>query len=115
MHALEAFGPVCTVMGYDGLQDAALLANRGEGSLVASLYTHDPAAATELVFGVSPYHGRLVVIDRDCAKEQTGHGSPMPHMMHGGPGGPAAARSWAACGLCPTTCSARRCRARPRC
>ncbi len=86
VHELEVFGPVCTLMGYDGLEEAATLANRGEGSLVASLYTHDPAAAADLVFGVGAYHGRLVVIDRDCAKEQTGHGSPMPHMMHGGPG-----------------------------
>ncbi|GJD48756.1 Bifunctional protein PaaZ [Methylobacterium crusticola] len=86
VHALEAFGPVCTVMGYDGLEEAAHLANRGEGSLVASLYTHDPEAAAALVFGVGAYHGRLLVLDRDCAREQTGHGSPMPHMVHGGPG-----------------------------
>ena len=86
VHAVEAFGPVCTVMGYQGLDNAIALANRGEGSLVASVYTHDTGAAAELVFGISAFHGRLVVIDRDCAKEQTGHGSPMPHMVHGGPG-----------------------------
>jgi len=86
VHAVEAFGPVSTVMGYDGLDQAIALANRGEGSLVASIYTHDPRIATDLTFGISTFHGRLVVIDRDCAKEQTGHGSPMPQTLHGGPG-----------------------------
>ena len=86
VHAVEAFGPVATLMGYDQLHEAATLANRGEGSLVASLYTHDESAAADLVSGVAPFHGRLVLIDRDCAKESTGHGSPLPHMLHGGPG-----------------------------
>ncbi len=86
VHAIEAFGPVATVMGYDGLDQAIALANRGEGSLVASVYTHDPRTASDLVFGIGAFHGRLLLIDRDCAKEQTGHGSPMPHMVHGGPG-----------------------------
>lgn len=86
VHAVEAFGPVSTVMGYDGVDQAIALANRGEGSLVASIYTHDPRLAADLTFGISTFHGRLVIIDRDCAKEQTGHGSPMPQMLHGGPG-----------------------------
>lgn len=86
VHAVEAFGPVCTVMGYDGIEDAVALANRGGGSLVASVYTHDPKTASDLVLGIAGFHGRLVLINRDCAKEQTGHGSPMPQMMHGGPG-----------------------------
>jgi len=86
VHAIEAFGPVCTVMGYDGLEQAIALANRGDGSLVASVYTYDPRIAADLVFGVGPFHGRIALIDRDCAKEQTGHGSPMPHLVHGGPG-----------------------------
>jgi oxepin-CoA hydrolase/3-oxo-5,6-dehydrosuberyl-CoA semialdehyde dehydrogenase len=86
VHEIEAFGPVCTVMGYDGIDQAIALANRGDGSLVASVYTHDPRTASDLVFGISPFHGRLVLIDRDCSKEQTGHGSPMPQMVHGGPG-----------------------------
>lgn len=86
VHEIEAFGPVSTVMGYDGLDEAISLTNRGGGSLVASLYTHDKRIASDLVFGVGSFHGRLVVIDRDCGKEQTGHGSPMPQMMHGGPG-----------------------------
>jgi oxepin-CoA hydrolase / 3-oxo-5,6-dehydrosuberyl-CoA semialdehyde dehydrogenase len=86
VHSVEAFGPVCTVMGYDVLEEAVALANRGDGSLVASLYTYDAATAAELVFGVGAFHGRLLLVDRDCAKEQTGHGSPMPHLVHGGPG-----------------------------
>jgi len=86
VHEIEAFGPVCTIMGYDGLDDAIALANRGGGSLVTSLYTHDIRTAADLVFGIGTFHGRLVVIDRDCGKEQTGHGAPMPQMVHGGPG-----------------------------
>jgi oxepin-CoA hydrolase/3-oxo-5,6-dehydrosuberyl-CoA semialdehyde dehydrogenase len=86
IHTVEAFGPVCTVMGYDTVESAMALANRGGGSLVASVYTHDPKIASDIVFGIASFHGRLVLIDRDCAREQTGHGSPMPQMMHGGPG-----------------------------
>jgi oxepin-CoA hydrolase/3-oxo-5,6-dehydrosuberyl-CoA semialdehyde dehydrogenase len=86
VHSVEAFGPVSTVMGYDTLDNAIALTNRGGGSLVASVYTYDPRTAADLVFGIGTFHGRLVLIDRDCAKEQTGHGSPMPQMVHGGPG-----------------------------
>lgn len=86
VHAIEAFGPVSTVMGYRDINEAIALTNRGGGSLVASVYTHDTALARDLTFGIGSFHGRLVLIDRDCAKEQTGHGSPMPHLVHGGPG-----------------------------
>lgn len=85
-HVTEAFGPVATVMAYDSLEQAVELVAKGEGSLVASVFTHDPAAASALVFGIAPYHGRLLVIDRDCGKESTGHGSPLPNLVHGGPG-----------------------------
>jgi oxepin-CoA hydrolase / 3-oxo-5,6-dehydrosuberyl-CoA semialdehyde dehydrogenase len=74
------------VLGYDGIDDAITLANRGDGSLVASVYTHDREIASRLAFGIGSFHGRIVLIDRDCGKEQTGHGSPMPHLVHGGPG-----------------------------
>jgi oxepin-CoA hydrolase/3-oxo-5,6-dehydrosuberyl-CoA semialdehyde dehydrogenase len=67
VHSLEAFGPVSTLMPYDDLGDAIELTRRGEGSLVASIYTHDDQAAAELVEGIGPYHGRIVLIDRDCA------------------------------------------------
>jgi len=86
VHSVEAFGPVATVIAYDGLDQAVELVSRGEGSLVASIYTHDDSVADALVFGLAPFHGRLLVLDRDCAKESTGHGSPLPGLVHGGPG-----------------------------
>lgn len=86
VHDVEAFGPVSTLMPYDDLADAVALCNRGQGSLVMSLFTYDPAVASEMVLGAGAYHGRLLVVDRDCAKESTGHGSPLPGLVHGGPG-----------------------------
>lgn len=86
VHEVEAFGPVSTVMGYNDLGQAITLVNRGGGSLVASVYTHDLPTATELAFGIGSFHGRVAIFDRDCATEHTGHGSPMPQMVHGGPG-----------------------------
>lgn len=86
IHRVEAFGPVATVMPYDTLDDAVALVAKGEGSLVASIFTYDPTVAERLIFGLAPWHGRLLVIDRDCAKESTGHGSPLPALVHGGPG-----------------------------
>ncbi|KMW60288.1 Phenylacetic acid degradation protein PaaN, ring-opening aldehyde dehydrogenase [Candidatus Rhodobacter oscarellae] len=86
VHAVEAFGPVSTVMGYRDLDHAAELANRGEGSLVASVFTRDPDAARHLAIETASHHGRLYFNNRDSAKEATGHGSPLPHMVHGGPG-----------------------------
>lgn len=86
VHETEAFGPVSTVMAYDTLDDAVALANRGGGSLVMSLITHDPAVAREVAIGAGAWHGRIYVNDRDSMGESTGHGSPLPHMTHGGPG-----------------------------
>jgi oxepin-CoA hydrolase/3-oxo-5,6-dehydrosuberyl-CoA semialdehyde dehydrogenase len=86
VHSLEAFGPVSTLMPYESLDDAIELTRRGEGSLVASLYTHDAQIAADLVEGIGSFHGRIVLIDRDCARESTGHGSPLPALIHGGPG-----------------------------
>jgi oxepin-CoA hydrolase/3-oxo-5,6-dehydrosuberyl-CoA semialdehyde dehydrogenase len=86
VHGVEAFGPVSTVLGYDTIGEAAALTRRGEGSLVASVVTHDPAVARALIMDIASHHGRLLVLDRDCAKESTGHGSPLPHLVHGGPG-----------------------------
>ena len=86
VHTTEAFGPVSTVLPYDDLDQAIDLARRGEGSLVASIFTYDPDVAIELTMGIAPYHGRLVQVDRDCAQESTGHGSPLPNLVHGGPG-----------------------------
>ena len=85
-HTTEAFGPVATVMPYADLDEAVALVAKGEGSLVASVFTYDASVASALIFGLAPYHGRLLVVDRDCAKESTGHGSPLPMLVHGGPG-----------------------------
>ncbi|MGH8118920.1 MAG: phenylacetic acid degradation bifunctional protein PaaZ [Rhodanobacteraceae bacterium] len=86
VHGVEAFGPVATLMPYDDVADAVDLARRGEGSLVGSLFTADRDIAREVTLGIAPYHGRLLIVDRDCAKESTGHGSPLPVLVHGGPG-----------------------------
>ncbi|AFO92352.1 phenylacetic acid degradation bifunctional protein PaaZ [Phaeobacter inhibens] len=86
VHDTEAFGPVSTIMGYHDLDHAITLANRGEGSLVASVITHDTEVAREVALGAGAYHGRLYFNNRDSMKESTGHGSPLPHMVHGGPG-----------------------------
>ena len=85
-HNVEAFGPVTTIMPYANVDEACELAAMGKGSLVGSLFTADDNVARRVVMGIGPHHGRLVLINKDCAKESTGHGSPMPHMIHGGPG-----------------------------
>jgi oxepin-CoA hydrolase/3-oxo-5,6-dehydrosuberyl-CoA semialdehyde dehydrogenase len=86
VHDCEPFGPVATLMPYTDVSDAVKLVNRGNGSLVMSLFTHDPAIAREVMTGSGAFHGRLIVVDRDCARESTGHGSPLPPLVHGGPG-----------------------------
>ncbi len=86
VHSVEAFGPVSTVIGYAGIADAIAIARRGEGSLAGSVFTADDRVAAELVLGLAPYHGRVLVVNRHCAKESTGHGSPLAPLVHGGPG-----------------------------
>jgi oxepin-CoA hydrolase/3-oxo-5,6-dehydrosuberyl-CoA semialdehyde dehydrogenase len=85
-HQIEAFGPVSTLIGYRDASDAVALAARGEGSLAASVVSHDAGFVTPVVLGLAPWHGRVLVLDRDDAGESTGHGSPLPHLIHGGPG-----------------------------
>lgn len=85
-HDVEAFGPVNTIMPYRDLGEAVQLARLGKGSLVGSLVTHDPKVAQEVILGTACYHGRMLVLDRTSAKESTGHGSPLPNLVHGGPG-----------------------------
>ncbi|HEX5829906.1 MAG TPA: phenylacetic acid degradation bifunctional protein PaaZ [Gemmatimonadaceae bacterium] len=85
-HDVEAFGPVSTIMPYRSVEDAVALARLGRGSLVGSLFTNDDAIAREVVLGTAAYHGRLMLLNRHSAKESTGHGSPLPHLVHGGPG-----------------------------
>ena len=85
-HEIEVFGPVSTVMGYRDTEHAIELAARGRGSLVGSLVSADPQVVRELVLGVAPWHGRVLVLDQDSAAESTGHGAALPHLVHGGPG-----------------------------
>ncbi|WP_309108948.1 phenylacetic acid degradation bifunctional protein PaaZ [Arthrobacter sp.] len=86
VHSLEAFGPVSSVIGYSDIDDAVRLAARGGGSLVASVCTNDPEVARQLVTGIAAHHGRVLMLNREDARSSTGHGSPLPHLVHGGPG-----------------------------
>lgn len=86
VHEVEAFGPVSTIMPYKALPEAIELARMGKGSLVCSVVTNDPGIATDFVVGAGTHHGRILVLNRTCAKESTGHGSPLPMLVHGGPG-----------------------------
>ncbi len=86
VHSVEAFGPVSTLMPYEDFDEALALAAKGRGSLVGSVITKTPALAAEAVMHAGAFHGRIHVLDRDAAKESTGHGSPLPMLKHGGPG-----------------------------
>jgi oxepin-CoA hydrolase/3-oxo-5,6-dehydrosuberyl-CoA semialdehyde dehydrogenase len=86
VHEVEAFGPVATVIPYADVADAVAIAQRGDGSLAGSVFTADDTVAADLVLGLAPYHGRILVVNRHCARESTGHGSPLAHLVHGGPG-----------------------------
>ncbi|MGM7699016.1 phenylacetic acid degradation bifunctional protein PaaZ [Microbacterium sp. A84] len=86
VHEVEAFGPVASLLTYDTTADAAALVARGGGSLVTSVATHDAAFATEIMSGIAASNGRVLFLDRDDARSSTGHGSPMPGLVHGGPG-----------------------------
>jgi oxepin-CoA hydrolase / 3-oxo-5,6-dehydrosuberyl-CoA semialdehyde dehydrogenase len=85
-HEIEAFGPVTTIIPYRTAGGAAVIAARGGGSLVGSVVSHDPEFVRHVVTAMAPHHGRLLVLDRDCAGESTGHGSAIPQLVHGGPG-----------------------------
>ena len=85
-HETEAFGPVSTLMPYKTIEEAIAIANLGKGSLVSSIVTPNNKEAVEYVLGAASMHGRILVLNADCAKESTGHGSPMPLLTHGGPG-----------------------------
>ena len=85
-HAVEAFGPVSTIMPYADIDEAIAIARLGKGSLVGSVFTSDNEEARRLILGTAAYHGRMLVINKDCATESTGHGAPMPGLVHGGPG-----------------------------
>ena len=85
-HITEAFGPVSTLMPYKNLDEAITLAQMGKGSLVSSIATYDDNIAKEYVIGAASHHGRILVLNRENAKTSTGHGSPLPTLVHGGPG-----------------------------
>jgi oxepin-CoA hydrolase/3-oxo-5,6-dehydrosuberyl-CoA semialdehyde dehydrogenase len=86
VHDVEAFGPVSTLMTYDGIDEALALAARGKGSLVSTLVTKDPATAAYAVPMAAAHHGRVLVLEREASVDSTGHGSPLPQLKHGGPG-----------------------------
>jgi oxepin-CoA hydrolase/3-oxo-5,6-dehydrosuberyl-CoA semialdehyde dehydrogenase len=85
-HNVEAFGPVSTIMPYKNIDEAIELSKKGKGSLVSSIVTSDTSTARDYVLGAASYHGRILVLNSECAKESTGHGSPLPLLVHGGPG-----------------------------
>ena len=86
VHSVEAFGPVSTLMGYADPAEAIAILQKGGGSLVSSVFSYDPDFSRNMVYGASAFHGRMLINDRDCARESTGHGSPLPNLVHGGPG-----------------------------
>ncbi|HPH83891.1 MAG TPA: phenylacetic acid degradation bifunctional protein PaaZ [Ferruginibacter sp.] len=85
-HNIEAFGPVSTIMPYSNLEEAVVLSKMGKGSLCSSIVTASPQQAKQYVLGAASHHGRILVLNAECAKESTGHGSPLPLLVHGGPG-----------------------------
>jgi len=85
-HETEAFGPVATLMPYNTTEEAITLSRLGKGSLVSSIVTADTRIARDYVLGAGAYHGRILILNNECAKESTGHGSPLPLLVHGGPG-----------------------------
>jgi len=85
-HEVEAFGPVSTIMPYHGMDEAVALSKKGKGSLCSSIVTVDEKLARQYVLGAATHHGRILVLNEACAKESTGHGSPLPLLVHGGPG-----------------------------
>lgn len=85
-HEVEAFGPVSTIMPYHGMDEAVALSKKGKGSLCSSIVTADEKLARQYVLGAATHHGRILVLNEACAKESTGHGSPLPLLVHGGPG-----------------------------
>lgn len=85
-HTVEAFGPVCTIMPYRHKEEAIELSKKGKGSLVSTIVTTDQQTAREYVYGAGTHHGRILILNNSCAQENTGHGSPLPGLVHGGPG-----------------------------
>src|SRR5689334_7808717 len=85
-HEIEAFGPVSTIMPYKGMEEAIALSKKGKGSLCSTIVTAEGKIAKQYVLGAATHHGRILVLNNECARESTGHGSPLPLLVHGGPG-----------------------------
>ncbi|MBS1948887.1 MAG: phenylacetic acid degradation bifunctional protein PaaZ [Bacteroidetes bacterium] len=85
-HEVEAFGPVSTIMPYKNFNEAIELSKKGKGSLCSTIVTADYKIAKQYVLGSATHHGRILILNNECAKESTGHGSPLPTLVHGGPG-----------------------------
>lgn len=115
VHEIEAFGPVASLLTYDDVEEAGDLVARGGGSLVTSVATHDPEVALTLLTRIAALNGRVLLLDRDGARSSTGHGSPLPTLVHGGPGRAGGGEELGASARSCTTCSAPRCRAPPTC
>ncbi|PWT73907.1 MAG: phenylacetic acid degradation bifunctional protein PaaZ [Bacteroidetes bacterium] len=86
VHTVEAFGPVSTIMPYKNMDEAVELSKKGKGSLCSTIVTANDQIAKEYAISAATHHGRILILNRDCAKESTGHGSPLPMLVHGGPG-----------------------------
>jgi oxepin-CoA hydrolase/3-oxo-5,6-dehydrosuberyl-CoA semialdehyde dehydrogenase len=86
VHEVEAFGPVCTLMPYSDIEQAAAISRAGKGSLVCSIFSHDATAIGDFVVAAASSHGRMLIVDRESAADSTGHGAALPHLVHGGPG-----------------------------
>jgi 3,4-dehydroadipyl-CoA semialdehyde dehydrogenase len=94
VHDVEVFGPVATLCGYEVTTGASVLeesqavelARRGQGSLVASVYSNDDARLARIALELADTHGRVHAISPSVAQSQTGHGNVMPMSLHGGPG-----------------------------
>jgi oxepin-CoA hydrolase/3-oxo-5,6-dehydrosuberyl-CoA semialdehyde dehydrogenase len=85
-HNIEAFGPVSTLMPYKDLDEAIAISKMGKGSLCSSIATYNDQHAAQFTVGAATHHGRILIINRENAKQHTGHGSPLPYLVHGGPG-----------------------------
>jgi len=86
VHSVEAFGPVSTIMPYKGINEAVVLSKKGSGSLCSTIVSSNHTLFKQYVLGAATHHGRILVLNESCAKESTGHGSPLPLLVHGGPG-----------------------------
>jgi oxepin-CoA hydrolase/3-oxo-5,6-dehydrosuberyl-CoA semialdehyde dehydrogenase len=113
-HEVEAFGPVSTIMPYKTTDEAIALSKLGKGSLVSTIVTADYKEARQYVIGAATHHGRILILNNECAKENTGHGSPLPLLVHGGRGVQAVAKKWAVSAVLNIICREQHCKVHQR-